>query len=103
MKKEGPAPKRTGTVTKRATKKGILMEKGPKATKGLGHPSHLSHLNRREMISDEYAEALRVVSAEKGNMKIASVVKLLEAARRKGDFRASYALGTWYFHGEHFI
>lgn len=54
------------------------------------------------MNTDEYTEALHIMRAKGGDMEIASVVKLLRTARRKGDFWASYALGTWYFHGEHF-
>lgn len=45
-----------------------------------------------------YAEALRKVEEQEPDIDL--VVKLLEKGMENGDYRAMYALGTWYLHGK---
>ncbi|MCG7905021.1 MAG: sel1 repeat family protein [Candidatus Thiodiazotropha taylori] len=52
-----------------------------------------------ENLTSDYEEALRLVRLEKPDIK--KVLALLNQAISEGDARASYALGTWYLHGEY--
>jgi len=46
-----------------------------------------------------YERALRMGSQDGSNL--GEIFTLLEKSHLQGDFRATYALGTWYFHGTH--
>lgn len=50
------------------------------------------------MHSADYRKALRLMSREEYAGK---AYPLLVAAMQQGDYRAHYALGTWYLYGRH--
>ncbi|WP_185813544.1 SEL1-like repeat protein [Xanthomonas sp. SS] len=69
--------------------------RGRQATKVLG----------RQESNKKYDAALRAARSMRSDSDrgdLAPVAKLLEEAHTHGDKRATYALGTWHFHGQFF-
>lgn len=92
MKRAGPDPKRISTVESEEMAEETRMEKGRLDTKVPGRPKR----------SRKYAAALRLEAEATTKAKRAVVAGLLADAHALGDRRATYALGTWYFHGRFF-
>ncbi|MEB1530963.1 tetratricopeptide repeat protein [Xanthomonas sp. WHRI 7945] len=69
--------------------------RGRQATKVLGRQENNKKYNAA-------LRAARSVRSDSDRGDLAPIAKLLEEAHGHGDKRATYALGTWYFHGQFF-
>lgn len=92
MRREEQERKQTNLAERKAMAIETPTGRDHQATKGLG----------RQKNNKKYDAALRIAKTVDSPKEMASVVKLLEAAHKDGDRRATYALGTWYFHGKLF-
>lgn len=68
------------------------MESGLRDTKAHG----------RRKADSRYERALLLAKSGDNSTKLGPIAKLLQAAHERGDRRATYAIGTWYFHGRLF-